>query len=250
MTLRPWDSLLNAADRALVDGYGYGNCQGAGQRPAVIVVDATYTFVGDTPEPVTEAIKKRRNACGQQAWDAVAVLRRLLPAARAKGLPIIYTRADSRPDLAKFGAPSLKKTPVVQTPSTRNLRDGSTRNLRDGNDIVDEIAPEPGDIVIGKAKPSAFFGTPLLSYLVALKVDSLFITGGSTSGCVRASVVDAFSNNYPVTMVADACFDRYEISHAVTLFDLGAKYAEVVTGEDAIARIRGLPDGVFGAPGA
>ena len=60
MTLRPWESLLNAADRALVEGYGYGNCQGAAKRPAVIVVDATYTFVGDTPEPVTEAIKKRR----------------------------------------------------------------------------------------------------------------------------------------------------------------------------------------------
>lgn len=242
MTLRPWESMLNAADRALVEGYGYGNCQGVAQRPAVIVVDATYTFVGDTPEPVTEAIKKRRNACGQQAWDAVAVLQRLLPAARAKGLPIIYTRAGERPDLAKFGAPSLKKASAPLPPSTRNLRDG--------NDIVDEIAPEPGDIVIGKAKPSAFFGTPLLSYLVALRVDSLFITGGSTSGCVRASVVDAFSNNYPVTMVADACFDRYEASHAITLFDLGAKYAEVASGEDAVARIRALPDGVFGAPGA
>jgi len=239
MTLRPWEAMLNAADRALVAGYGYGNCKGAAQRPAVIVVDATYTFVGDTPEPVTEAIKKRRNACGQQAWDAVAVLQRLLPAARAKGLPIIYTRADARPDLGKFGAPSLKKAAAAPT---------STRNLREGNDIVDEIAPEPGDIVIGKAKPSAFFGTPLLSYLVALKVDSLFITGGSTSGCVRASVVDAFSNNYPVTMVADACFDRYEISHAVTLFDLGAKYAEVAAGDDAIARIRALPDGVFRTP--
>ena len=241
MTLRPWESLLNAADRALVEGYGYGNCQGAAKRPAVIVVDATYTFVGDTPEPVTEAIKKRRNACGQQAWDAVAVLQRLLPAARAKGLPIIYTRADGRPDLAKFGAPSLKKTTIAPP--------ASSRNLRDGNDIVDEIAPEPGDIVIGKAKPSAFFGTPLLSYLVALQVDSLFITGGATSGCVRASVVDAFSNNYPVTMVADACFDRYEISHAVTLFDLGAKYAEVIAGEGAIARIRDLPNGLFRAPG-
>jgi nicotinamidase-related amidase len=168
------------------------------------------------------------------------VLQRLLPAARSKGLPIIYTRGDSRPDLQKLGAPPLKKASAPRPPSTRNLRDG--------NDIVDEIAPEPGDIVIGKAKPSAFFGTPLLSYLVALRVDSLFITGGSTSGCVRASVVDAFSNNYPVTMVADACFDRYEASHAITLFDLGAKYAEVASGADAIARIAALPDGLFRAP--
>ena len=126
----------------------------------------------------------------------------------------------------------------------------SVRNLRDGNDIVDEIAPEPGDIVIGKAKPSAFFGTPLLSYLVALKVDSLFVTGGSTSGCVRASVVDAFSNNYPGTLVADGCFDRFMASHAMTLFDLGAKYAELTSGDAALAKIRALPDGLFASQGA
>jgi nicotinamidase-related amidase len=239
MTSHPWESLLSGNDRKLLDSYGYGNCEGVAKRPAVLVVDATYTFVGDKPEPVFEAVKKRRNACGQQAWDAVGVLQRLLPAARAKGLPIIYTRANERPDLQKFGAPSLKKPSAPKAPSTANLRDG--------NDIVDEIAPEPGDIVIGKAKPSAFFGTPLLSYLVALKVDSLFVTGGSTSGCVRASVVDAFSNNYPVTLVSDGCFDRYDVSQAVTLFDLGAKYAEVVTGEQSVARIRALPDGLFGA---
>jgi maleamate amidohydrolase len=80
-----------------------------------------------------------------------------------------------------------------------------------------------------------------------MKVDSLFVTGGSTSGCVRASVVDAFSNNFPVTLISDGCFDRYDVSHAVTLFDLGAKYAEVATGEDSIKRIRALPDGLFGA---
>lgn len=237
MTRYPWEPLLSEADRAVLAGYGYGHCAGVAKRPAVLVVDATYTFVGETPEPTVEAIKKRRNACGQQAWDAVAALQRLLPAARAKGLPIIYTRGDDRPDLHRFGAPSLKKTTAPKAPSTRNLRDG--------NDIVDEIAPEPGDIVIGKAKPSAFFGTPLLSYLVALKVDSLFVTGGSTSGCVRASVVDAFSHNYPCTLVADGCFDRFAASHVMTLFDLGAKYAEIASAEEAMAKIRELPDGLF-----
>ena len=103
-----------------------------------------------------------------------------------------------------------------------------------------------GSLVNGDIQ-MAFFGTPLLSYLVALKVDSLFVTGGSTSGCVRVSVVDAFSNNIPVTLISDGCFDRYDVSHAVTLFDLGAKYAEVATGEDSIKRIRALPDGLFGA---
>jgi nicotinamidase-related amidase len=239
MTGYPWEPLLGDEDRAVLKGYGYGNCEGAAKRPAVLVVDATYTFVGDKPEPTVEAIKKRRNACGQQAWDAVGVLQRLLPVARAKGLPVIYTRADDRPDLGKFGAPSLKKPSAPKPPPAQNLRDG--------NDIVDEIAPEPGDIVIGKSKPSAFFGTPLLSYLVAMKIDSLFVTGGSTSGCVRASVVDAFSNNYPCTLVADGCFDRFLASHAMTLFDLGAKYAEIASGDEALARIRALPDGLFAA---
>jgi nicotinamidase-related amidase len=237
---RPWESLLNEEDRAVIEGYGYGHCAGAANRPAFLVVDVTYTFVGDTPEPTVEAIKKRRNACGQQAWDAVGVLQRLIPAARAKGLPVIYTRAGDRPDLQKFGAGALKTASSPTPPSTRNLRDG--------NDIVDEIAPEPGDIVIGKAKPSAFFGTPLLSYLVALKVDSLFVTGGSTSGCVRASVVDAFSNNYPCTLIADGCFDRFHASHAMTVFDLGTKYAEIASGMAALARIRALPDGIFATP--
>jgi nicotinamidase-related amidase len=97
-----------------------------------------------------------------------------------------------------------------------------------------------------KTKPSAFFGTPLLSQLVALKVDSLFITGGVTSGCVRASTVDAFSNNFRTTLIADCCFDRFEASHVMTLFDMGVKYAAVASSSDAIARIEALPDGLFG----
>ena len=80
---------------------------------------------------------------------------------------------------------------------------------------------------------------------MALRVDSLFVTGGATSGCVRASAVDAFSNNYPCTLIADCCFDRFEASHVMSLFDLGAKYAEIATSREAIARISALPDGLF-----
>ena len=237
MAKRPWETLLSADDLAVIKGYGHGNCEGLGQRPAVLVVDATYTFVGDRAEPTVEAIKKRRHACGQAAWNAVGVLQRLLPVARAKGLPVFYTRADDRPNLQAFGAPALKKATQPQPTSPHNLRDG--------NDIVDEIAPRDGDIVIGKSKPSAFFGTPLLSYLVALKIDSLFVTGGSTSGCVRASVVDAFSNNYRCTLIEDGCFDRFDASHAMTLFDLGAKYAEIASGDEAISKIKALPNNLF-----
>jgi nicotinamidase-related amidase len=233
----PFAAHLSDQDKEVLATYSFGNCTGAGDRPALLVVDVNYTFVGERREPVTEAIKRRRNACGEAAWKAVDALQRVIGAARAKGLPVFYTTGDKRPDLGKRGARSLKIVPPKAP---------SARNLRDGDEIVEEIAPAPDDIVIRKTKPSAFFGTPLLSQLVALRVDSLFITGGATSGCVRASAVDAFSNNYPTTLIADCCFDRFEASHVMTLFDLGCKYAAVASSREAIAHIEALPDGLFG----
>jgi nicotinamidase-related amidase len=235
----PYESHLSAEDKIVLETYGYGNGLGvnAASRPALLVVDATYMFVGEKREPIAEAVKRRRNACGERAWQAVDALQGVLAAARTKGLPIVYTAGDAKPDLSKFGAGAMKK--AAKRP------DDSARNLRADNDIVDEIAPQPGDIVIRKQKPSAFFGTPLLSHLVALKVDSLFITGGATSGCVRGSVVDAFSNNYASTIIADCCFDRFMASHDMSLFDLGSKYAAVETAVDSIKLIRALPDGLF-----
>lgn len=83
--------------------------------------------------------------------------------------------------------------------------------------------------MVCKAKPSAFFGTPLLSVLIDLGVDSLVVCGGTTSGCVRATVVDAFSYNLAVAVAAEATFDRIEASHWMSLYDLNLKYAEVVS---------------------
>ena len=111
---------------------------------------------------------------------------------------------------------------------------------RDGNDIMDEIAPSPQDIVIRKHKPSAFSGTPLIAYLNDLGADSLIVTGTTTSGCVRASVIDAFSNNLRVAVVEEGCFDRSQASHAVNLCDMHAKYADVIGVEEALTFIGGL----------
>ena len=97
-----------------------------------------------------------------------------------------------------------------------------------GNTIVPDIAPLPQDIVLYKQKPSAFYATPLASYLVLLNADSIILTGVSTSGCVRATAVDAFSSNYRVAVVEEGCFDRSQASHAVNLCDMHAKYADVV----------------------
>ena len=96
-----------------------------------------------------------------------------------------------------------------------------------GHDFVDEIAPRDGDVLLPKKHPSAFFGTPLASYLINAGVDTLVVTGCSTSGCVRGSVVDAFAYNYRVLVPQDAVYDRSKVSHAVNLFDMAEKYADV-----------------------
>lgn len=228
---RAYDTYLSQSDKAVLEVYGRENAAGFGTRPALLVVDATYAFVGEAREAPWEAARKRRNACGEPAWRALDALIGVIESARANKVPVIYTKGADRPDLISLGAKSLKKSPRSSV---------TTSNLRNGNEIVDQIRPGPGDIVIAKEKPSAFFATPLLSYLVALGVDSLFITGGATSGCVRASVVDAFSNNFPCWLLQDCCFDRFEASHDMTLFDIGAKYAEIRSAADAIRNIEAV----------
>ena len=109
-----------------------------------------------------------------------------------------------------------------------------------GNDIMDEIVPSAQDIVIRKLKPSAFHGTPLTSFLVNLGADSLIVTGTTTSGCVRASVLDAFSNNFRTVIVEEGCFDRSQASHAINLCDMQAKYADVVQMDDALEYIESI----------
>src|SRR5262249_50085936 len=118
----------------------------------------------------------------------------------------------------------------------------------DGNEIVAMIAPGPRDIVIRKQKPSGFFGTNLASYLTLLGCDSVVVVGTTTSGCVRATVVDAFSLNYRVILAEEGSFDRSEASHAVSLCDMYAKYADVMTTAEILAYFETLPAGRFDLP--
>jgi maleamate amidohydrolase len=118
----------------------------------------------------------------------------------------------------------------------------------DGNDIVAEIAPAPQDIVVLKQKPSGFFGTNMASYLTLLGCDSVIVTGTTTSGCVRATVIDAFSLNYRVALAEEGCFDRSQASHAINLCDMNAKYADVVKTSEVLAYLDSLPSGMFNLP--
>ncbi len=235
-----WNQFLTERDKAVFATSGYGTRAGFGKRPALLVIDVNYNFCGDRPEPILDSIKRWRNSCGEEAWVALKVLKKLIDAARAKGLPVIYTTGIRRDDNWDSGSWSWKNNRTAERPQPKS-------NL-DGNEIMPEIAPGPRDIVIKKQKPSGFFGTNLASYLVLLGADSLIVTGTTTSGCVRATVLDGFSNNYRQTVVEDGCFDRSQASHAINLCDMNAKYADVMRSDEVIEYFKTLPDGLFDLP--
>ncbi|MCW6507839.1 isochorismatase family protein [Lichenifustis flavocetrariae] len=239
---RIWDEFLTERDKQVFAASGYGARGGFGERPALLIIDVNYGFVGDKPEPILESVKRWMNSCGDEGWEAVAAIKTLLTAARAKGVPVIYTSGVRRSDAWDQGAWAYKNSRV-----NKDYLGLAPATLR-SNIIVPDIAPGPQDLVIGKQKPSAFHGTPLMDYLVHLKCDSVLVTGTTTSGCVRATVVDAFSSNYRVTVVEDGCADRSQASHAVNLCDMNAKYADVVASPEVIAYINGLPNGLFDLP--
>ena len=235
-----WNQFLTERDKAVFAAAGYGVRGGFGKRLALLVIDVSYNFCGDRPEPISESIKRWPNSCGEDAWRCIASIKRLIEAARAKGVPVIYTTGYGRADQWDTGSWAWKNRRTTEwTTATSNL---------DGNMIVSEIAPGPRDIVVLKQKPSGFHGTPLQSYLTLLGCDSLLVTGTTTSGCVRATVIDAFSSNYRIAVSEDGCFDRSQASHAINLCDMNAKYADVVLSTEIIDYLNGLPAGLFDLP--
>jgi nicotinamidase-related amidase len=233
-----WYPFLTERDRQVFRASGYQQRAGYGKRPAFVIVDVNHNFTGERSQPILEMITKWHNACGEDGWIAVAHIKRLAEACRSKRVPVFYTTGERRPDGFDSGGWSWK--------NARAREDYLHEEA--GNQIVPEIAPAPQDVVIKKQKPSAFFGTALMSYLQDLRVDTLLVAGVSTSGCVRATVIDAFSYNLRCAVVAECCFDRSQASHAINLCDMNAKYADVVTLEDALAYLTGLPDGLFDRP--
>lgn len=236
-----WNQFLTERDKAVFSASGYGARGGFGKRPALLVIDVNYAFCGESAEPILESIKKWRNSCGEDAWVAMPYLQKLIAGAREKGLPVIYTTGVGREDGWDAGSWGWKNSRNRERPRALGVN-------RDGNDIVDEIAPAPQDIVVLKQKPSGFFGTNMLSYLVLLGCDSVIVTGTTTSGCVRATVIDAFSNNFHVAIAEEGCFDRSQASHAINLCDMNAKYADVVKTDEVLAYFSTLADGLFDLP--
>ncbi|MGD9571482.1 MAG: isochorismatase family protein [Thermoleophilia bacterium] len=232
-----WDDVLPEEDRLVFEAAGWGRDAGFGEKPVLLVVDVIYNFCGDRPEPILDSIKTYRYSCGERSWEGIAALQRLIAAARAKDVPIFYTGMDRRPDGFDQGSWNWKSHRAAEETDVLGHK---------GNEIVAEIAPEPQDVYFVKRKPSAFLGTPLLGHLVYLGADTVIVTGTTTSGCVRATAVDAAQYNFHSVVPEECVWDRGTLTHKVNLFDIQMKYGDVTTTDATIAYLEGLPDRPFG----
>ncbi|CAH1649532.1 Isochorismatase domain-containing protein [Hyphomicrobiales bacterium] len=226
---------LTPEERQIVSSAGYGKRGGWGERPALLIVDATYGFCGRTPKPILESIAEQRRSSGEGAWDAVWKIAAVLEQAREAQIPVIYSAMED-PSSPEY-EPGLWRTKNRRGTEDPGKIDSSDKGE---NQVVAEIAPRPGELVFSKGKPSIFFGSGLLPYLISKRIDSLIICGGTTSGCVYASVVDGFSNNFKISVVADGCFDRIQSAHWMFLLDVDLKYGDVVTSEEAVQQLKSL----------
>lgn len=244
MAERIWDKFLTERDKQVFADSGYGARAGFGNKPALLIIDVNYNFCGDKSEPILESIKRYRNSCGEDAWESMPYIQKLITAARANNLPVMYSTGQQRSDSWDRGGWAWKNVRASEDAAPPEARNSN----RDGNEIIDEIAPEPQDIVVYKLKPSVFHGTNMMGFLNDLGADSLIIAGTTTSGCVRATVLDAFSLNLRVTLAEEACFDRSQASHAINLCDINAKYADVVGTDEIIEYFNDLPQLDYNLP--
>lgn len=217
--MKEWRNLIPEHDWETYKAAGYGGDTRLGNKPALLVIDVTYGFIGREPLPLLESIGTYQSSCGYAGWEAINPICSLLDHARAISAPVYYTAGMVDQAVQLAGQWRDKHPRAIDEPS-------------DAETIVEEIAPQETDLLIRKTKPSAFYGTPLLASLIENRVDTVIVTGGTTSGCVRATVVDAFSHGFSTIVAEDAVFDRSELCHAVNLFDMAQKYADVLNSSD------------------
>ena len=233
MKERVWDRYLTPSDRAHVERYPRSSV-GCGEKPALLLIDLYRAVFGDRPEPLMEAVKTWPSSCGMAAWTSLPHIQKLLAHARRANIPVVHITmlADSGM-LGWFEAAHRHSAkPAFGTPDAATL-DRKKRSP----EIIEEVAPIAGEVVLRKTAPSAFWGTPLAAHLNLLGIDTLIVAGESTSGCVRASVVEAAAYRYRVQIVEECVFDRHEATHALNLFDMHMKYADVVPLEQALELI-------------
>jgi maleamate amidohydrolase len=197
-----------------------------GPAPALIAIDLYELAYQGGALPIKEVSKTYPSSCGEYAWEAIPPTKRLFAAARAAGLPIFYTTGETRPDAQSKAVLATNRRGTTLDPALF--------------EIYEDFKPQPNDVIIRKSRASAFYGTALVAHLVQLGIRSVVMIGESTSGCLRASAVDAYSNGFHVTLVEECCYDRSLLSHKVNLFDLHHKYADVMHAEEVVAHLESV----------
>ena len=196
-----------------------------GPSPVLLAIDLYELAYEGGPRPIAEISKMYPNSCGEYAWAAIEPTKRLFAEARLAGIPVFYTTMDVRPNSRPEGLNATKRR--------------APRNDAEAYSIRPEFKAQPDEIVIAKQRASAFFGTPLQAHLTQIGARTVIMCGESTSGCVRASAVDAYSYGFHVVLVEECCFDRSVLSHKVNLFDLHHKYADVLHIDEVETHLRG-----------
>jgi maleamate amidohydrolase len=197
---------------------GFHGRSGFGERPALVVVDVNVGFTNPESPLVCDL------------EGVVEAIRRLLDEARRAKVPVVYTTVSYSEGDRRTAAAFIDKVPALLT-----LEAGSR-----WVEIDPRIAPEPGEPVLNKLFASAFFGTALASFLAAAGCDSLIVTGASTSGCVRATVVDALQHGYRPVVPREAVGDRNPAAHEANLYDIDAKYGDVVSVDEVVDHLEQL----------
>ncbi|TFZ51034.1 isochorismatase family protein [Serratia proteamaculans] len=210
-----------AADNSLTDNYQgvWGNRIGFGQRPALLVVDFMQGYTTESAPLFAPGVVSAVEEC-------VA----LLATARQAGVPVIHTNIRYHAGHFADGGIWVKKAPVM-------------KDMVEGNPLAafcSQVAPLATEVVLTKQYASAFFGTSLAPMLVALGIDTLLLAGCSTSGCIRASAVDAVQHGFRTIVVRECVGDRHPGPHEANLFDIDSKYGDVVAKQEAIAYLKRL----------
>lgn len=195
---------------------GYHAAQTRGSRPALVLVDFAHAYF-DPEAPLYGG-----EGCVAARDHAI----KLADAARRTGIPVIFTEVKYQPGGDDGGA-FYAKVPAL------SCFDAGT----DTQKLVDGLDVGPNDLMITKQYPSAFFGTSLAATLQFMKIDTLIISGLTTSGCVRATCIDSISSGFVTLIAEEACGDRAAGPHEANLFDMSAKYADLISTDDAIAYI-------------
>jgi maleamate amidohydrolase len=222
---RIWDRFLTDQDKASLELIAHKD---PGTRPALIMVDFYRWVFGDRPQPLLEAIREWPGSVGMAGWNALPHVVKVLAACREAHIPVVHLSQSE-------AIPGWRDRPRGTAPTPE-----MAEKLKRKYDIIDECAPLPGEAIIRKTAPSGFAQTPLIHHLRGLDVDTLIVMGESTSGCVRATVVDAKSFRYVVLIPEECVFDRHEAPHAINLFDMEQKYAHVQPVGDVLAYIESI----------